>query len=142
MLEFALCFLLFMAVVFGFTQIAMTIWMKSTLHFAVREGIRFGMTGRTLGTSGHDDSIKQIIQARAGGVLTVAQADALVTIQYYDQSGTATGSNAGGNTVVMSVSNYPVPTLMGSVISWVSGPFSVTASAVGRQEPYPNPPVR
>ena len=40
MIEFALCFLLFMAVIFGFSQIAMAVWMKTTLHFAVREGIR------------------------------------------------------------------------------------------------------
>lgn len=142
MVEFALCFLLFMAVVFGFSQIAMAVWMKSTLHFAVREGVRFAITGRTLAGSGHDASIKEVIRTRAGGVLTQAQADELVTIQYYDPSGTATTENAGGNTVVLSVNNYPVPMLTGAALSWAGSAISVSARAVGRQEPYPNPPTR
>jgi Flp pilus assembly protein TadG len=142
MIEFALCFLLFMAVVFGFSQIAMAVWMKSTLHFAVREGVRFAITGRTLGSSGHDASIKEVIRTRAGGVLSRDQADDLITIQYYDPSGAATTANAGGNTVVLSVNNYPVPILTGSALSWTGGGISVSARAVGRQEPYPNPPTR
>lgn len=142
MIEFALCFLLFMAVVFGFSQIAMAVWMKSTLHFAVREGVRFAITGRTLGGAGHDASIKQVIRSRAGGVLSQAQADSLVTIQYYDPSGAATAANSGGNTVVLSVNNYPVPILTGPALSWTGGAIYVSARAVGRQEPYPNPPTR
>lgn len=142
MVEFALCFLLFMAVVFGFSQIAMAVWMKTTLHFAVREGVRFAITGRTLGTSGHDASIKQVIRTRAGGVLTEQQATDLITIQYYDSSGGATAANAGGNTIVLAVNAYPVPMLTGSALSWVGGAITVSAKAVGRQEPYPNPPTR
>lgn len=142
MVEFALCFLLFMAVVFGFSQIAMAVWMKTTLHFAVREGVRFAITGRTLGMSGHDDSIKEVIRSRAGGVLTQEQAADLITIQYYDPSGAATASNTGGNTVVLAVNDYPVPMLTGTALSWVGNPITVSAKAVGRQEPYPNPPTR
>jgi Flp pilus assembly protein TadG len=142
MIEFALCFLLFMAVVFGFSQIAMAVWMKSTLHFAVREGIRFAITGRTLGSFGHDASIKQVIRNRAGGVLSEEQADDLITIQYYDPSGVATTANTGGNTVVLTVNNYPVPMLTGSALSWTGSAITVSAKAVGRQEPYPNPPDR
>ncbi len=142
MIEFALCFLLFMAVVFGFSQIAMAVWMKSTLHFAVREGVRFAITGRTLGGAGHDASIKQVIRTRAGGVLSETQADELISIQYYDPSGAATTSNTGGNTIVLSVNNYPVPILTSSALSWTGGAISVSAKAMGRQEPYPNPPAR
>jgi Flp pilus assembly protein TadG len=142
MVEFALCFLLFMALIFGFSQLAMTVWMKSTLHFAVREGVRFAITGRTLPSMGHDDSIKEVIRTRTGGLLTAEQADALITIQYYDPAGVATAQNAGGNTVVLAVNNYPVPMLTAAALSWVSGPISVSARAVGRQEPYPNPPTR
>lgn len=147
MIEFGLSFLLFMAVTFGFCQIAMTIWMKSTLHFAVREGVRFAMTGRVLpGSGGHDASIKQVIQRRAAGLLTQAQANELVSIAYFTpagvDAGNGTGSNAGGNTVVLTVNNFPVPTLSSSALSWVGGPIAVSARAVGRQEPYPNPPGR
>lgn len=147
MVEFALCFLLFMAVVFGFCQIAMTIWMKSTLHFAVREGVRFAMTGRQLaGVTGHDASIRQVIRARSAGLLTQAQADALVSINYFTpagvDAGSGAGSNAGGNTVVLAVNSFPVPILANSALTWVAGPIEVSAKAVGRQEPYPNPPAR
>jgi Flp pilus assembly protein TadG len=142
MIEFALCFLLFMAVVFGFSQLAMAVWMKSTLHFAVREGIRFAITGRVLSGSGHDASIKEVIRRRAGGILTTQQATNLITIQYYNPLGVATSSNAGGNTIVLTVNNFPVPMLTGQALSWVGKPITVSAKAVGRQEPYPNPPTR
>lgn len=142
MIEFALCFLLFMAIIFGFSQLAMTVWMKSTLHFAVREGVRFAITGRTLNTLVHDDSIREVIRTRSAGVLSQTQAENLITIQYYDPSGAATAANAGGNTVVLAVNNYPVPMLTASALSWISSPISVSARAVGRQEPYPNPPTR
>lgn len=142
MIEFALCFLLFMALIFGFSQIAMAVWMKTTLHFAVREGIRFAITGRTLGTSGHDDSIKQVIRNRSGGILSEEQADDLISIQYYDPAGVATALNAGGNTIVLAINGYPVPMLTGTALSWVGAPIAVSAKAVGRQEPYPNPPAR
>ena len=146
MIEFALCFLLFVAVTFGFMQIALTVWMNTTLHFAVREGVRFAMTGRTFPGSGHDASIKLVIKERSGGLLTAQQASELIGIDYYTpeglDAGSGAGSNAGGNTVVLSVNDYPVPTLMSSVLTLAGGPLTVSARAVGRQEPYPYPPAR
>src|SRR5690606_23869731 len=105
--------------------------------------VRYAMTGRTLTPStGHDASIKEVIRNRSGGILTEDQAADLITIQYYDPAGVATSENTGGNTIVLTVNDYPVPMLTGSALSWVGGGITVTAKAVGRQEPYPNPPSR
>jgi Flp pilus assembly protein TadG len=142
MIEFALCFLLFLGTVVSFGQMAMAVWIKTTLHHAVREGARYAITGQTMGGAGQDSSIRQVVSRSTAGVLSVAQASSMVTIEFFDQSGAPTTSNAGGNTVVVSVRNYPVPMLVPAPVSYVKNALTVSAQAVARLEPYNNPPAR
>lgn len=142
MIEFALCFLLFLGTIVGFGQMAMAVWIKTTLHHAVREGARFAITGQTIGGAGQDGSIRQVVSRNTAGVLSTAQAASLVTIEFFDQAGAPTASNAGGNTVVVSVRNYPVPMLVPAPVSYVQNALSVSAQAVARLEPYTTPPAR
>ena len=142
MIEFALCFLLFLGTVVGFGQMAMTVWIKTTLHHAVREGARFAITGQTIGGAGQDSSIQQVVSRSTAGVLSLEQAASLVTIEYFDQAGSPTASNAGGNTVVVSVRNYPVSMLVPAPVSYVKNALTVSAQAVARLEPYTTAPAR
>lgn len=142
MIEFSLCFLLFLGTVVGFGQMAMAVWIKTTLHHAVREGARFAITGQTIGSSGHDSSIQQVVSRSTAGVLSAAAAASLVTIEFFDQTGAPTASNADGNTVVVSVRNYPVPMLVPAPVSYVKDALTVSAQAVARLEPYTNAPAR
>ena len=142
MIEFALCFLLFLGTVIGFGQMAMAVWLKTTLHHAVREGVRFAITGQTIGSSGQDASIRQVVSRNTAGVLSPAQAATMVTIEFFDQAGSPTASNAGGNTIVVSVRNYPVPMLMPAPVSYIKDALTVSAQAVARLEPYTTPPAR
>ena len=142
MIEFALCFLLFLGTIVGFGQMAMAVWIKTTLHHAVREGARFAITGQTIGGAGQDSSIRQVVSRSTAGVLTPAQAASLVTIEFFDQAGAATASNAGGNTIVVSVRNYPVPMLVPAPVSYVKNAFTVSTQAVARLEPYTTAPAR
>lgn len=140
--EFALCFLLFLSVVLGFGQLALGLWIKTTLHHAVREGARFAITGKTLGGLGHDASIRSVVVDQSVGLVDPASADSLIGIQYYDATGAATADNDGGNTLVLSVANYPVPWLVPLPLSAVGDGFNLTVSAVDRLEPFPTAPTR
>jgi Flp pilus assembly protein TadG len=142
MIEFSLCFLLFLGTVVGFGQLALAIWIKTTLHYAVREGARYAITGQIIGTSGQDDSIRQVISRNTAGMLSVAEAATMVTIDYFDQAGAPTASNAGGNTVVISVNNYPIPLMVPAPVSFAGQPIAISAQAVARLEPFTNPPAR
>lgn len=142
MIEFSLCFLLFLGTIVGFGQLALAIWIKTTLHHAVREGARYAITGQTLAGTGQDASIRQVITRNTAGLLSSAQAASLVTINYFDQAGAATASNAGGNTVVVSVNSYPIPLLVPAPVSFAGQPIAVSTQAVARLEPYTNPPAR
>ncbi|MBI1357199.1 MAG: hypothetical protein GC160_22900 [Acidobacteria bacterium] len=142
MVEFALSFLLFLSVVLGFGQLGLGLWIKTTLHHAVREGARFAITGKTLDGLGHDASIRSVVLDKSVGLIRPADADSLITIQYYDGAGAATESNAGGNTLVLSVASYPIPWLVPLPLSAVGDGFNVTVSAVDRLEPFPTPPTR
>ena len=142
MVEFALCFLLFLSVVLGFGQLALGLWIKTTLHHAVREGARYAITGNTLAGLGHDASIRAVVVDQSVGLVDSAAADTLIGIQYYDATGAATADNDGGNTLVLTVANYPVPWLVPLPLSAVGDGFDLTVSAVDRLEPFPTPPAR
>ena len=142
MVEFALTFLLFLSMVLGFGQMGLTLWIKTTLHHAVREGVRYAITGATKGGLGHDASIRQRVMIASGGLIDSAVADSLITIEYFDQSGAATADNAGGNTIVLSVKEFPIPWLVAAPISPVGDGLNVTVSAVDRLENFRTPPPR
>jgi hypothetical protein len=142
MIEFALTFLLFISMVLGFGQIALTLWIKTTLHHAVREGARYAITGATKGGLGHDASIRQRVMVASAGLIKPAQADSLIQIQYYDQTGAATAENAGGNTLVLSVRDFPIPWLVVAPLSPLGNGINVSVSAVDRLENFRTPPPR
>src|SRR5262245_6854054 len=77
---------------------------------AVREGVRFGITGRTLPGFAHDGSIKEIVRQYAMGFLNGENVER-VTIRYFDpitsQFVEGQGSNRGGNILEVRVDNYP-----------------------------------
>lgn len=144
MVEFALSFLLFLAIVLGFGQIAMAVWLKTTLHHCVRESVRFAVTGSTKSGMGHLDSIKQRVHETSGGLITTAQLTTNVDVKFFNSSGTevtGAGANAGGNTVLVQVTDYPVPLLASPLVTLVPGGIKVSAAEVGRLEPYPTPPT-
>lgn len=142
MVEFALTFLLFISMVLGFGQMGLTLWIKTTLHHAVREGARYAITGATKGSLGHDASIRQSVMVASGGLIKPAQADALIQIEYFDQNGLATADNAGGNTLMLSVRQYPIPWLVAAPLSPLGDGLTVTVSAVDRLENFRTPPAR
>lgn len=142
MIEFALSFLLFLSVVLGFGQLALGLWIKTSLHQAVRLGTRFAITGQTKSGQGHDASIRSVVVDKSVGLIKAADAETLITIEYYDADGNPTLSNKGGNTIVLSIADYPIPWLVPLPLSAVGGGLNVSVSSVDRLEPFPTPPLR
>jgi len=138
--EFALVFLLLLAFVFAAFDFSYAIFVKATLHHAVREGVRFAITGRLLtGYSYHDESIKEVVRRNALSLLNSPTNMARVQINYYLADGYgSTPNNAAGNIVVVSIDNYPILPVASLMRS--PNPFSLTVTATDKMEPFPGAP--
>jgi len=143
MIEAALCLLPFLGVVFLVIDLSLVIFLKGTFQHAVREGVRYAMTGRVMEGLGHDASIKRVVQTYTLGFLAGDAGAEKIQIRYF-VPGTLqeTSSNAGGNIVEISIEGFSwrplVPLLRGS------DPVSITARSTGIMEPSPGgiPPPR
>lgn len=159
-LEFALVFILLLTMIVGLFEFTWVLFLRATLHHAVREGVRHAITGNPSqgqsGTLGLDDSVKQIIKANAFGLLSDADLDAHVGVEFFDAScnGQASGCGAGGGSpasadavagsiVRVSINCYsltPITTLIRKNPSGGANPFTLTVSSSDKMEPFPGTP--
>ncbi len=144
--EFSLTILPFFAILFLIVDASWVIFVRATLQFAVREGVRYAITGQT-GPQGQDAAITSVVQNNAMGLLNGPAGASLVTINYY-QPGTAAAlpdvvnSNIGGNVVQVSVNGM---SLIPMAPLWRSAsPVLVFATSGDIVEPSPGgvPPTR
>ena len=125
MLEMALGFMPFIALVLGLADFAMVIYINSTLQNAVREGVRQGITynltynGTTYGNQ--TDVVRAAVEANSGGWLTAANGPTYIRVNYYtpgnlNSAATTTYNgqgqalnqiNAPGNVLEVRVQGYP-----------------------------------
>lgn len=109
LVESAFTFLPLLAVLFAVVDISLAIFVKNTVTFAVRQGVRYAVTSQTVTGLGHDASIKSVVEASSLGLLDALSPNgdgaAQISITYYDPVSlakmTGTGSNVGGNIVVV-----------------------------------------
>jgi Flp pilus assembly protein TadG len=155
-LELALIFLPLFAVLFAFVDFSMPIFLRSTLQSAVRAGVRYAVTYQTGSGLGQDDSIRQVVQRNALGLLQGSAGAARITIDYYPPTDlsdqvTGAGSNAPGNVVEVSVSNYTwswIAPLSGGFNPgfYSRSPLLISVSSADRMESLPagvlSPPAR
>lgn len=141
--EVGLCLLPFLAILFLLIDLCLVIFLKATFQHAVREGVRFAMTGRTLDGLGHDASIKRVVQQYAIGFLGGEEGADKIKIRYFVPGTLAeTTSNAGGNIVEISIEGFswrPIVPLFKS-----GDPVTISARSTGIMEPSPGgiPPPR
>jgi TadE-like protein len=146
-IEFALVILPLLALVFGIINVSWILFAQNTLQQAVREGVRYGITGRTMGGMGLNGSIQQVVQNYSFGFLNPVPGCSdnpppAVNIKYYSQSDLTTplapddpSSPTGGNVLQVSVTgvqfcNVILITLQGAGIG-----LSATASDVMESSP-------
>jgi hypothetical protein len=133
-------------ILFALIDFSVAILIKNTVQDAVREGVRYAITGQTIsGDGGQDNSIRQIVEQNSLGFLNANNAN-LIAINYFNpttlQPVSGTGSNAAGNICEISVSGF----------SWLwmapygrsAAPLMISAASADIVEPTSSgvPPTR
>jgi len=142
LVEFSLVFITVLGLLFTLFDLNYALFCRATLHHAVREGVRFAITGRTLSGLSHDASIREVVKRNSLTLLSSAANQAKIKIRYYQPDGaTATANNAAGNIVVVAVEGYQVKPI--APVMRTSASFNLNASALDKMEPFPGaPPAR
>lgn len=97
-------------ILFALIDFSVAILLKNTVQTAVREGVRYAITGQTIaGAGGQDNSIRKVVEQNSLGFLNSSNAS-LIAISYFNPSTlqpvSGTNSNAAGNVVEVSVSGF------------------------------------
>ncbi len=105
--ETALIFLPFLAVILGITDISLALYIRQTMQHAVREGVRYAITYQVNGSECQIPSIKRVVKLHSMGFLNDQQIADHVTVKFYaPDTGLESGENRPGQLVEVSVENY------------------------------------
>jgi hypothetical protein len=107
LVESSFALLPLMALLFGVIDIAFAVFVRNTMQFAVRQGVRYAVTSQTMPGLGQDQSIQNTVNTYAMGLLDglspTHDGMSQISITYYDPVSlalvTGPGSNVGGNIV-------------------------------------------
>lgn len=133
LMEFTLAFLPFLAMTFLLLDVAWGVFVKSTLQYAVRAGVRSGITitgtQATAANSNLTAMVKSIVQQKSLGILNGSNGLSKIKVRYYqppsegstaaavDVSGQSDG-NAYPNIMQVSIEGYVLPALLPRFYSW------------------------
>lgn len=158
LIEVAVVFVPFLAIFMALFDFGMAIFLKNTMQFAVRQGVRYAITSQTMPGMGQDDSIKSVITKYSFGFLnymapgpptTTCQGTACITITYYQQQAgppptlvqvNGTGSNAAGNIVQVTASGLTYAPMVPLLRSASPLQFSVSSADIMEAQPSGPPP--
>lgn len=149
-MEATLATLPLMAFLFGIFDVAFAIFVKNTLMFAVREGVRYAITSQTMAGMGQDMSIKTTIINDTMGLLNTMSPNQnganQITITYYNpvtlQPVTGVNSNIGGNIVVITASGLSWAWMFPLWRSNAALQMSAASADVMEATPIGGPPAR
>jgi Flp pilus assembly protein TadG len=135
-IEGALVTLIMFGLIFLIFDMSFSLYIKSTLQEAARDGVRFAVTGQVLaGDTYMNDSIVKVVQSSSLGFLTGASGACKVSVAYYDPYGGAVTTASGGNVVQVSVSGVQYTPL--AAIFKSSAPVSINVQASDVMEACP-----
>ena len=106
MIEVCLILVPLLGLTFLLLDLSMVIFLRSTFQHAVREGVRYAITGQNTTGPCQDDSIKTVVKANAIGFLNSAAATAQIHVHFIDPVDGSVSTNSFGNIVEVSVENY------------------------------------
>jgi Flp pilus assembly protein TadG len=149
-IEGAFAILPMLALLFGILDIALAIFVRNTMEFAVRQGVRYAVTSQTMLGQGHDNSIKTVVDNNAMGLLRALAAEGdgrdRIIIDYYDPAtielSTGPGSNIGGNIVVVSATGLSWAWMVPLLRDAAPLQFSVSSADIMEATPIAGPPAR
>jgi len=116
-------------------DLSMVLFLRSTFQNAVREGVRYGITGANDVGPCQDDSIKAVVQSHSLGFLKSANASATMHVHFMSPVNGSQSDNSPGNIIAVTVEAYqykplaPYQRIGVSPLMW--------ARAYGIMEPYP-----
>jgi Flp pilus assembly protein TadG len=139
-LECALVILPMLAIFLAIVDFSIAAFMRNTIQYAVRQGVRYAVTSQTMAGAGHDDSIKNVVQQFSMGFLAGAAGRSKIQVNYFNPrtlaAVTGAGSNAGGNIVEVSVNGlswaWMAPVMRSAT------PLSISAASSDVMEASPN----
>jgi Flp pilus assembly protein TadG len=131
LMEFTLTFLPFLAMVFLLLNVAWAVFVKATLEYAVRTGVRSGITITGTQAQGTDLTamVKNIVQSKSLGLLRGSSGLSKIKVRYFrppsegstanatDVSAQADG-NSPSNIMQVSVEGYSIAALLPRLFSW------------------------
>jgi Flp pilus assembly protein TadG len=142
LVEFAFVILPLLGLLFLLIDTAWVIFAKASMQEAVREGVRFGVTGGSGACPSLNACIQQVVQQYSAGFVNAQNVASVVQIQYTSPSDSATpltgctATNAGNilQVTISRVAIVPMAPLLRS-----KSPLSLGASAADAMEASSNP---
>jgi Flp pilus assembly protein TadG len=151
-MEFTLAFLPLTAMMLLLVSAAWGIYVKSTLAYAVHQGVRQGITidGPAAAGTTLTAMVKTIVQNSAPGLLAGSDGLSKIHVDYYRVSSSdattltavtqGTGGLVPGDIIQVSIVNYTLPLLAPRIYSWKSAvdksSSNISAIAADRIEPF------
>lgn len=154
LLEFTFALLPLLAIMFAMIDISWSIFVKATLQYAVHVGLRQGITitGPQANGASFTGLVRNIVEANSLGILQGATGLSYIHVNFYtiDQNSSdatygqlilddASGGNAPGNVMQVSVDAYPLPALVPHLYGWAvsanANPGLISAMAADEIEP-------
>ena len=150
LLEAGLATLPLMAFFCGIVDVSFGVFIKNTLLFAVRQGVRYAVTSQTMAGMGQDASIKTTVKNYSAGLVDALSPNQngnnQITITYYDPVSlnvvTGVNSNIGGNIVVVSVTGLSWAWMFPLWHSATALQFAVASADIMEATPVAGPPAR
>jgi hypothetical protein len=87
-------------------DVSMVVFLRATFQHAVREGVRYGITGDNATGPCQDDSIKAVVQKNAVGFLNSTTAAATMHVHFMSPVNGSQSDNSPGNIIEVSVEAY------------------------------------
>jgi Flp pilus assembly protein TadG len=140
LIEFSMALIPLFALLLLVVDVAWSIFARATLQHAVREGVRFAVTGQILaGKSCLGSSVQQVVAQNSFGFVPANRASSYVTVSYYSPVDlspiTGAGGPGGGNVVQVSVNGVSVRSFGPLLRSASPVPLSAIASDVMESPP-------
>jgi Flp pilus assembly protein TadG len=105
MVELAFVMIPLLALILAILDFGFALFLRNTFQHAVREGVRYAVTGQADPGSGQDTSIKAVVKKQALGFLS--RSDDKIHIRYFAPGTLAeTVNNTAGNIVEVSVEGF------------------------------------
>jgi Flp pilus assembly protein TadG len=132
-MEFTLAFLPFLAMTFLLMDVAWAVFVKATLQYAVRAGVRTGITiTGTQATAAHSDltsMVKSVVQQSSLGILSGSTGLSKIKVRYFQPppEGSTSGitdvsaqtnGNSYPNIMQVSIEGFSLPALVPRFYNW------------------------